>query len=62
MVLLVTSKDIKTMEWWDKLIIADYCWIIKRNLNNIEHDRETRKKIFTIVLIFAKVLFLLLVY
>ena len=35
-------QDIKTMEepyqgWWNKPIMADYCWNIKRDLNNIEH-------------------------
>ena len=37
-------QDIKTMEErdqrrWDKRIMDDYCWSIKRDLNNIEQDR-----------------------
>ena len=47
--------------WWDKQIIAEYCWSIKRDLNNSEHDNQ-EIGIFTIVLMFTKVLFLLLVY
>ena len=44
-------QDIKTMEdryqgRWDKQIMADYCWSIKRDLNNIEHDRQSRKRKF----------------
>ena len=42
-------QDVKTMEEnhqrrCDKQMIADYCWSIKRDLNNIEHDRKSRKK------------------
>ena len=60
-------QDIKTMEECyqgrlDKRMVADICWSIKRNLNNIEHDRQPRKKKITIALTFMKVLFLLLVY
>ena len=47
---------------WDKRMMADYYWSIKRDLNNIEHDRQSREKCFTIVLMFSKVLFLLLVF
>ena len=64
-------QDIKTLEEryqgrWDKHIMADTWWIIKRDLNNIEHYRQSpphkkREKIFTIFLMFMKVLFLLLV-
>ena len=25
-------------------MIANYCWSIKRNLNNIEHDRQSRNR------------------
>ena len=28
---------------WDKQMMADNCWNIKRYLNNIEHDRQLRK-------------------
>ena len=48
--------------WWDKWMMGDYCWSTKKDLNNIEHDRQTRKRKFSIiVLMFTKVLFLLLV-
>ena len=58
-------QEIKTMEehnqgWWDKQMMVDYCWTIKRDLNNTEHDNQV--KIFTIVLMFTKVLFLLFIY
>ena len=38
-------QDIKIMEehyqwWWDKWMMADFCWSLKRDFNNIEHDRE----------------------
>ena len=46
----------------DNHCTTDYWWSIKKDLDNIEHDRQTRKKIFTIVLMFTKILFLLLVY
>ena len=41
-------QDIKTMEecypgWWDKLMMADNCWSIKRDLNNMECNRQSRK-------------------
>ena len=60
-------QDIKTMEEyyqgrWHKWMMADYCWRIKRDLNNIEHDRQKRVIFFTIVPMITKVLFLLLVY
>ena len=43
-------QDIKIMEeryqgWWDKRMMADYYWSIKRDLNNIEHDNQKREKI-----------------
>ena len=45
------QQDIKTMEehyqgWWDKLMMADYRRIIKKDLNNIQHDRQSRKRKF----------------
>ena len=61
-------QDIKTMEecyqgWWDKRMMVDNCWSIKRDLSSIKHDRQSRNtNFFTIVLKFTKVLFLLLVY
>ena len=30
-------------------MMADYCWSIKRDLNNIEQDRYSRKKKISIV-------------
>ena len=41
-------QDNKTMEernqgWWDKRMMADDCWSIKRNLNDIEHDNQERE-------------------
>ena len=41
-------QDIKTIKeryhWqWDKRMMADYRWNIKRDLNNIEHDNQERK-------------------
>ena len=44
-------QEIKTMEeryqgWWDKRMMADNYWSIKRDLNNIEHDRQSRKRKF----------------
>ena len=30
----------------DKLVMANYCWTIKRDLNYIEHDRKQRKRTF----------------
>ena len=42
--------------------MANYYSSIKKDLNNIEHDKQSRKNIFTIVLMFMTVLFLLLVY
>ena len=60
-------QDIKTMEEryqerLDKRMMANYCWSIKRDLNNIKHDSQSGKKFFTIVLMFTKDLFLSLVY
>ena len=42
-------QDIKTIEehnqrWWDKQMMVDYSWSIKRGLNNIEHDRQLGKR------------------
>ena len=44
-------QDIKTMEerypgWWDKGMVVDYCWSIKRDSNNIEHDNQERGKFY----------------
>ena len=38
---------------WDKQMMADYYWSIKRDLNNIKHDNQERE----IFLIFTKILF-----
>ena len=27
-------------------MMADYCWYIKRNLNNIEHDNQERENVY----------------
>ena len=45
------GENIKTMEacylgWWDKRMMADYSWNIKRNLDNIEHDNQEREKFY----------------
>ena len=29
---------------WDKRMMVDYYWTIKKNLNNIELDRQSKKK------------------
>ena len=34
---------------WDKQMMADYCWGIKRDLNKIEHDWQSRKRFFIYV-------------
>ena len=44
-------QDIKTMEEcyqgrWDERMMTDNCWSIKRDLNNIEHDWQPRKRKF----------------
>ena len=44
-------QDLKTMKdryqgRWDKRIMADNCWSIKSDLNNVEHDRQSRKRNF----------------
>ena len=44
-------QDIKTMEECyqerlNKQMMAFYCWSITRDLNNIEHDRQSRKRKF----------------
>ena len=44
-------QNIKTMEeryqgWWEKQMIAGYCCSIKRDLHNVEHGRQSRKKFF----------------
>ena len=31
---------------WDNQMIADYCWSIKRDLINIEHNKQSRKNFF----------------
>ena len=31
---------------WDKQMIADYCWSIKTDLNNIKHDSQSKKREF----------------
>ena len=28
------------MEEWDKQMMANYCWSIKRDINNFEHDNR----------------------
>ena len=38
--------EVHFQEQWDKQMMANYCWSIKRDLNNIKHDRQSRKKIF----------------
>ena len=43
--------DIKTIEEhyhgsWDKWMMTDYCWSIKRDLNNFEHNTQWRKRKF----------------
>ena len=44
-------QNIRTMEkryqgWWDKRMMADYCWRIKRDLNKIEHENQERKTFY----------------
>ena len=44
-------QGIKTMEehyqgWWGKWMMADYCWSIKSDLNNIEHDNQERENFY----------------
>ena len=44
-------QDLKIMEdhykgRWDKRMMADYCWSIKRDLSNMQHDRKSRKRRF----------------
>ncbi len=41
-------QDIKTIkeryqERWDKRIMTDYCWGIKNDLHNTEHDYQERE-------------------
>ena len=36
----------RDQERWDKRMMAEYWWSIKRDLNNIEHDRQSRKQTF----------------
>ena len=41
-------QEIKIMEEpyqrrWNKQMMADYCWAIKRDLNNIEHDNKKKR-------------------
>ena len=30
---------------WDKRIMADYIWSIKKDLNNIEHNNQKKKNL-----------------
>ena len=46
-----SHHDIKTMEErnqgrWDKRMMPDYCWSIKKDLNNIKHDRQSRENLY----------------
>ena len=43
------QQDIKKIEEryqgrWDKRMMVDYWWSIKRDLNNAKHDRQPRKR------------------
>ena len=49
--------DLKIMEdryqgRWNKRIMADYCWSIKRDLSDMQHNRESRKRRFLPWLVF----------
>jgi hypothetical protein len=44
-------QDLKVMEdryqgRWDKRMLADYCWSIKRDINDAHYDRKSRKRKF----------------
>ena len=44
-------QDLKIMEdryqgRWDKRMMADYCWSIKRDFSNMQHDRKSQKRRF----------------
>ena len=44
-------QDLKIMEdryqgRWDKRMMADYCWSIKRDLSDTQHDGKSRKRRF----------------
>ena len=47
---------------WDKQMIADYCWSIKRDLNNIEYDRQSRKRKFLPKLYVHQIFFFFLLF
>ena len=45
------DQDIKTIKEcyqrrWDKRMMADCCWSIKKDLNNIKHDRQSKRRKF----------------
>ena len=49
--------DLKIMEdryqgRWNKRIMADYCWSIKWDLSDMQHNRESRKRRFLPWLVF----------
>ena len=41
-------KEMKTMyqERWDTVMMADYCWTLKRDIPTAEHSRSSKKRNF----------------
>ena len=60
-------QDMKTMEehyqgQWNKQMMAEYCWSIKRDLNNIEHDVPLKHQLESCNAMALKWMFVLLLH
>ena len=41
------EMEIKYQGRWNIVMMADYCWTLKRDLPSAEHSRKSRKRRFT---------------